>query len=257
MICTRDVSGWELIYQNAHARVAADLLRPLRADLRPAPAGGADRWDELLYATALHDDGWQEWEPGDRRTALGAPRGFEDTTMADVVAQSERALGRVRHASLFAALLVAEHIRSLYRSFDDAGVRSMLKAHVPLRARWRRLLGVTQADVDRHYALVRWADTLSLHLCARRMPIDALRIEVGPLGDGPPGGPTTFAWQRPDETVGLDPWPYGLPAVAVRTEAYRLPRLAYPSDASLAAALTRAPVRPAAWTLRADRHTDR
>lgn len=249
MICTREVSGWELIYQDAHARVAADLLRPLRSDLRPAPAGGVERWDELLYATALHDNGWQEWEPGSHRTPLGAPRGFEDTTMADVVAQSERALGRVRHASLFAALLVAEHVRSLYASFDDPAVRAMLKAHVPLRARWRRVLGVTQPEVAAHYALLRWADTLSLHLCARRMPIDALRVEVGPLGVSP-GEPSVFAWQRADGTVGLDPWPYGPDAVDVRTEAYVLKGLAYASDAALAAATARAPVRPAVWTLR-------
>ncbi|HEX8298023.1 MAG TPA: DUF3891 family protein [Rubricoccaceae bacterium] len=251
MICTRDASGWELIYQDAHARIAGDLLRPLRSDLRPAPAGGEDRWEELLYATALHDNGWQEWEPGQHRTDLGAPRGYEDTPMPDVVAQSERALGRVRHASLFAALLVAEHIRSLYNAFDDPGVQAMLKAHVPLRARWRRVLGVTQADVDRHYTLLRWADTLSLHLCARRMPIDALRIEVGTLG-AEAGGERTFAWQRPDGSVGLDPWPYDAPEVTVRTEAYLLTRLAYPSDAALAGALARARVRPAAWTLRPD-----
>lgn len=255
MICTRDASGWELIYQDAHARVAGDLLRPLRAESRPGPAGGLDRWDELLYATALHDNGWQEWEPGQHRTDLGAPLGFEDTTMPDVVAQSERALGRVRHASLFAALLVAEHFRSLYRTFDSPGVQAMLTAHGPLRARWRRTLGVTQADVDRHYALLRWADTLSLHLCARRMPIGALRIEVGalsPAAGAEGGGERTFAWQRPDGTVGLDPWPYEAREVTVRTEAYLLTRLAYPSDAALATALARARIRPAVWTLRPD-----
>ncbi|HEX8385699.1 MAG TPA: DUF3891 family protein, partial [Rubricoccaceae bacterium] len=194
-------------------------------------------------------NGWQEWEPGSFRTPRGAPRGYEDTTTADVVAQSERALRRVRHASLFAALLVAEHVRSLYAAFDSPEVRAMLKAHVPLRARWRRVLGVTQAEVSAHYALLRWADTLSLHLCARRMPIDALRIEVGPLGAGEP---SVFAWQRPDGSVGLDPWPYGTDTVTVRAEAYVLKRLAYPSDAALSAALARAPVRPAVWDLRPD-----
>ena len=240
MICNRTPSGWELVYQNAHARLAADLLRPTRADLRPA------HWDALLCATALHDNGWQEWEPGDHRTPLGTPRPFEETTAADIVRQSERALRRVQHASLFAALLVAEHFRSLYRRVDDEAVQDMLNAQTAKRARWRRALGVPQAEVAAHYVPLRWADTFSLVLCGRKLPIDGLRVEVGPLAEG---AAPTFVWQRDDETVGVEPWPYSADRVAVGVEAYTLSQLTFGTDAALAEALDAAPAVPVEWTL--------
>ena len=239
MICNRTETGWELVYQNAHARVAADLLRPWRAGERPP------RWAELLYATAQHDNGWQEWEPGDHLTAIGTPRHFEETTPADVVRQSEMALGRVRHASLFAGLLLIEHFRSLYGAMPEAGVRTMLRRQRKTAGDWRRSIGVAQAEVDAAYAFLRWADTLSLFLCCRRMPLDGLRVEVGTVGAAP-----TFAWQRADGSVGLDPWPYGVDAVEVRAEAYRLDRLTFRTAAALARALTQAGVEPVAWALR-------
>ncbi len=243
MICTRTPTGWELVYQSAHARLAADLLGPLRAELRPA------RWDALLYATALHDNGWQEWEPGDHRTPLGTPRHFRETTTADVVRQSGFALTRVRHASLFAALLVAEHLRSLYGRLGDDSVNTMLRDQTRERARWRRALGVTQADVDAHYPALRWADTLSLMLCERALPMDGLRVEIGRL---PGADAPTFAWQRDDDTVGLDPWPYADDAaVEVSTEVVRLRRLTFGTDDALARAMASATPQVAAWTLRA------
>lgn len=240
MLCNCTPTGWEVVYQNAHARLAADLLRPVRADRRPA------RWDALLFATALHDNGWQEWEPGDHRTALGTPRPFEETTVADVVRQSEMALRRVQHASLFAALLVAEHYRSLYGRVDDDAVRDMLKAQTERRARWRRVLGVRQAEVAAHYAPLRWADTLSLFLCGRTLPIDGLRVEVGPITEG---ATPTFVWQRADGTVGMDPWPYADDRVTVGVETYTLAQLTFATDAALADALDAATAVPVAWTL--------
>ncbi len=251
MICNRTPTGWALVYQNAHARLAADLLRPLRADLRPA------RWDALLYATALHDNGWQEWEPGDHRTPLGTPRPYEETTRTDVVRQSERALRHVEHGSLFAALLVAEHFRSLYRGLADDGVQAMLKAQSLRRARWRRALGVAHAEVAAHYAPLRWADTLSLLLCQRALPADERRVEVGPLTAG---STPTFAWQRDtpegdgeaNATVGLDPWPYAADRVTVGVETYALRQLTFATDAALADALDAASPTLAAWTLTPD-----
>lgn len=242
MICNRRPNGWELVYQNAHGFVAMELLRRVRAAERP------ERWGDVLLAAAQHDNGWQEWEPGDHLTPLGTPRHFEETTMADVVRQSEMALGRVRHASLFSGLLLVEHFRTLYRSLDDAGVTAMLKRQRADAARWRRALGVRADDVARHYAFVRWADTLSLALTTRRLdPMPDRRVEIERIGDAP-----TYAWLRSaDDTVGLDPWPYDTEAVDVSVETYHLPKLTFPSSDALAEALRGARIRCRTWTLRA------
>ena len=239
MICNRRPTGWELVYQNAHGAVAMDLLARWREAARPA------RWTDLLLATAQHDNGWQEWEPGDHLTPLGTPRPFEETTMADVVRQSERALRHVQHASLWAALLVAEHFRTLYAGLDDPGVRAMLRAQTAWRAKWRRALGATQAEVAAAYPFLKWADTLSLLLCTRGLPFGERRVEVEPVG-----GVRYWAWARADGTVGVDPWPYDVEAFDVGAESYLLRRLTYPSAAALASALGRARIARCTWTLR-------
>ena len=240
MICNRREDGWELVYQNAHGVVAMKLLRHWRASEQPG------RWGDLLYAAAQHDNGWQEWEPGDHLTALGTPRHFEETTDADTVRQSEMALGRVRNASLFAGLLLVEHFKTLYAATDAAGVQAMLARQRAEAAKARRVLGVRQVEVAAHYQFLRFADTFSLTLCLRRLDLLAdRRVELEPVN-----GVRTFALRRADDTIGVEPWPYAVDEFEVRTEAYRLPRLTYPSAAALSAAIAKARIEPRVWTIR-------
>lgn len=240
MICTPRPDGWELLFQNAHGLLAMRLLAPWKAELRPV------RWDEVLYATALHDNGWQEHEPGDRLTPLGTPRHFEETTAADVVRQSERALERVWHASVFAGLVLAEHFRVLYGAHPDAAVQAMLAAQRARGATARRRLGVKQAEVAAHYAPLRWADTLSLTLCLHRLRLfPNRRVELERIGRAP-----TFAWSRADGTIGLDPWPYAPASLTVKAYAYPLRQLTFEHDDALAAALAAPPPEVLTWTLR-------
>lgn len=240
MICNRREDGWELVYQNAHGLVAMELLRPWRSAERPA------RWGDVLYATAQHDNGWQEWEPGDHLTALGTPRHFEETTPTDTVRQSEMALGRVRHASLFAGLLLMEHFKTLYVDMEDAGVQAMLTRQRAEAAKARRVLGVRVADVATHYEFLRFADTFSLTLCLRRLDLLVdRRVELETVG-----GTRYFALRRADDSIAVEPWPYAAHEFDVRTEAYRLPRLTYPSASALSAAIAKARIEPRVWTIR-------
>lgn len=242
MICLAREDGWELVYQNAHGLVAMKLLAPLRARLRPA------RWDDVLLATAQHDNGWQEHEPGDHLTPLGTPRHFEETTDADVVRQSEMALGRVWHAGVFAGLLLVEHFKLLYAARPDAAVQAMLRRQKAAAAKARRRLGLRQAEVAAHYVFLRWADTLSLTLCLDRLSLfPNRRVELERLNGTP-----TYAWQRLDGSVGLDPWPYEASEVAVATEVYRLRKLTFPSASALARAIAGARMETRTWTLRPD-----
>ncbi len=244
MICNRREDGWELVYQNAHGVVAMELLRHWRAPDRPG--GSPGRWGEVLYAAAQHDNGWQEWEPGDHLTALGTPRHFEETTDADIVRQSEMALGRVRHASLFAGLLLIEHFRTLYAASEDADTQAMLRRQTAEAAKYRRVLDVSAQDVKAHYEYLRFADTLSLTLCLRRLDLMAdRRIEIETVG-----GVRYFAFRRADESICVEPWPYDVASFDVSAEAYHLPALTFESNDALAAAVADARIVPRVWTVR-------
>lgn len=239
MICNRTEKGWEVIYQQAHGLLAAQLLLPWRADERP------EAWMELLTATAQHDNGWQEWEPGQHRTALGTPLHFEETPVADLVAQSERAVVRARHQSLRVGLLVSTHVGHLYRQRSERELEAMLAQQRDLRRQWRRALGVRQDEIDRDYEWLRWADTFSLVLAQRKLPFGERRIEIERVG-----GERYYAWQRADGTVGVSPWPYDAEHVEVGVDAYPLRQLTFTTDAALAEALAASKPQRVVWTIR-------
>lgn len=239
MICNRVEQGWEVVYQRAHAMLAAELIAPWRTDEQP------ERWTELLTATAQHDNGWQEWEPGKRLTRHGTPLNFTDTPVADLVAQSWRAVRRAKHQSLWTGLLVATHVQHLYRMREEPEIREMLDELQSRRAAWRRALGVRQVDVDADYAYLLFGDTFSLVLCCRQLPFGERRIEIETLG-----GTRYETWQRQDGTLGVDPWPYRLDAFEVGVDVYTLDQLTFASDDALADALDAARPRRVRWMLR-------
>ena len=244
MICNRTETGWEVVYQQAHALLAAQLVAYWRAAERP------ERWTATLSAVAQHDNGWQEWEPGERLTPVGTPRDFTETPAKDLVAQSERALLRAWHGSLWEGLLVSRHLSRLYEPMREASAElaAFLDRLPDQRARWRRRLGVKKGEVDAAYALLRWADTFSLVLCQRKLPEDARALEIGTGPDG-----TRYdVRQRADGSLGVEPWPYERDAFTVELDRYRLDRLTFDGDDALAEALHAADAEPARWMLRRD-----
>ena len=239
MICNRTETGWEIIYQRAHALLAAQLIVYWKPEERP------DRWMATLSATAEHDNGWQEWEPGQRLTALHIPRDFSETPAADLVAQSERALRRAWHQSLWSGLLVSHHISRLYEPMRGTHkpLDALLDRQPDQRATWRRALGVKKDDVERAYALLWWADTFSLVLCQHKLPEDSRGLEIG---DGPDG--TTYIARRgTDEVVTVEPWPYACDAFDAELDTHHLEQLTFENDDDLADALEAATADTRRW----------
>ncbi len=241
MICNRTEKGWEVVYQRAHALLAAQLIAPWN------PAGRPERWTELLAATAQHDNGWQEWEPGQRLTSLGTPLHFEETPVEDLVAQSERAVRRAWHQSAWSGLLVSSHVAHLYGKREEAPLRGLLERQAAQRRQWRRSLGVRQRDVQADYAHLLWGDTFSLILCCRQLPFGERRVEVEAIG-----GQRYFTWQRGDGTLGVDPWPYGVEAFEVRVDTHLLRQLTFASEDELAEALETSRPVERVWTVRSE-----
>ena len=242
MICNRTETGWEVIYQRAHALLAAHLVLHWKVSERP------ERWMATLSAVAQHDNGWQEWEPGERLTPVGTPRDFTETPPKDLVAQSERALRRAWHQSLWEGLLVSRHFSHLYEPMREASgeLAAFLDSLPDQRKRWRNTLGVKKKEVDAAYALLRWADTFSLALCQHKLPKDERALEIG-LG---PDGTRYDVRQSSEGVITVTPWPYETDVFKVEIECYRLDELTFKDDKALAEALQGVKADPLRWTLR-------
>jgi hypothetical protein len=238
MIVNRTEDGWELIYQQAHALLAAKLVTYWHEDPRP------DRWTETLNAIAQHDNGWQEWESGARLMPDGSPRSFLDTPPEDVVLQAERVVTRAWHQSLWVGLLVSQHISHLHESRrgEHGPLDELLDMQVRLRAEWAAALGVSDEEVLDGYSLLRWGDTCSLILC--RHLLQRGQIEAVAVG---PDGTEYQARMRGDGSVTIAPWPYILDRFPVSVDSYRVYQEAFADDGELAEAIHVSPPRTLEW----------
>jgi len=242
MICNRKDQGWELIYQTAHALLAAKLVTHWRFDERPG------RWTETLNAVALHDNGWQEWEQGERLTPGGHPRDFHDTPIRDTLIQADRVVTRAWHQSLWVGVLVSRHIHYLHsgKCAEHAELRALIEHQTELREQWIEVLGVSREEVEAAYSILRWGDTFSLLLCMHLLEPDedAREIAAGP------DGRHYQAFRRADRSVGVEPWPYAVETFLVSVDSYRIARETFRDDEDLAEALHHTRPRPLTCELR-------
>lgn len=241
MITHRTPDGWEIIYQRAHALLAARLVTYWREPERPL------RWIETLNAVSQHDNGWQEWEPGDRLTPEGEPRSFMQKGVAESITQAERTVTRAWHQSLWVGLLVSSHVSWLYerKRGRDAGLDRLLDAQIAQRARWRAALGVSEDEVAAGYALLRWGDTFSLILCGRQAPGPGERKA---LAEGPDG--TAYAAVgREGGVLTVEPWPYVRESFEVAVDTHHLPRHTFADEDDLAAVMREAVASQRVWRL--------
>lgn len=247
MIVNPTPDGWQVIYQQAHALLAAQLLWPWPPTLPP------DRWVGLLAATAQHDDEQAAWHGRGGHyglTPAGAPANFTQKEFS--LEQAAGVMAAARFQGQWRSLLTSLHLSRLYEPLrgqraELTGFLDELKAK---QQHWRRALKIRKAEAAAAYALLQWADRLSLILCRHELPEMGRRLEVAPGPDG-----QRYAVRRPDPAgpVLLHPWPYAeVKRVEVSVEACVLTQLAYSDDAALAAALRAAPVQVLRWTLAPD-----
>ncbi|HSM55734.1 MAG TPA: DUF3891 family protein [Candidatus Sulfomarinibacteraceae bacterium] len=242
MITNQTDDEWEIIFQRAHALLAAKLVTYWRPEDRPL------RWTETLNAVAQHDNGWQEWEAGERLTDAGAPRNFMQLPLPEVVIQGERVVTRAWHQSMWVGLLVSRHISHLHerRRGALASLDDLLDEQIELREKWRAALDVSREDVDRAYSLLRWGDSFSLILCMQRLPVDERAVEI----ERGPDGQRYDVFQRTDGVVVVQPWPYDRDSFRVSVDCHYLTQATFADDDELAQALRQAQVRQRVWELR-------
>lgn len=235
MICNRLNQGWEIIYQRAHALLAAKLLVPLDHNDRNG------RWFETLNAVAQHDHGWQEWQSMSPLTSTGEPRNFLDTPPKESERQGRLAVECALHQSLWGGLLVAHHVASLYEDTDEGCLQRLLVELAVARADWRAKLGIDIEEEEEAYQFLSWADTLSLMLCLQ--PPERL----GPTHPRLRG--TSYTLQGSGPTRQLQPWPYSEEAITVSVEAHHLKQDRFSSPEDLIRALSASEVVTKTWRL--------
>jgi hypothetical protein len=223
MICNRMDDGWEIIYQRAHALLAAMAVEHWRRDQR------TPRWFETLNAIAQHDNGWQEWESGTRLHANGEPIHFRDTPPGDAIAQGARAVLRARHQSLWAGLIVSRHISNLLDPHRGklGELDALIDEQIALRAQWQEWLHLTTPEIEHEYSFLKFGDEISLMLCCRTLD-QRDSHEVATVA-----GITYTAHRGADDTIGLDPWPYACESVRVGADIYRVHQKTFASDDEL------------------------
>lgn len=183
---------------------------------------------------------------GNRLTEEGTPRDFTQMPLAQIVLQAERAVTRAWHQSLWSGLLVSRHVSHLYerRRGEYNPLDQLLDEQNELRRRWRRWLDVSREAEDKGYALLLWADTLSLILCQDRLA-DEGRLEIG---KGPDGERYELL-QQLDGSLSVSPWPYELHRFHVEVEVHHLAKRTFASEDELADALQKATVTRRRWEL--------
>lgn len=233
-------SGWEILYQRSHVMLAAELVSLWREDQRP------ERWTETLVAIAQHDDQENFWE-GRHLSQIGAPLDFTQEDMKTNKIRARNVIDNGRRQSLWVALMISCHNSFLYE--DKRGQDSELDAFLDEQAEnqktWAKLLGCTRQEVKRAYAIVRWADRLSLILCKRELPDKERALEISPG----PDGERYEVVQRTDGTVTLTPWPYLVERVRFTVEARKPKQLQFESRAEFRQALESAPIEFRSWEL--------
>lgn len=238
MIVNAIPEGWEIIYQQAHGLLAAQLAFCLK------PALQCPYWVETIVAIANHDNRQQTWHGRDGLTAAGAPADF--TLLPTTLVQAKALMHAVRFQSRWVALLTAMHMNYLYEGRQGKDAAAFVQEQQDLQHSLRQHLGISKEAAAKAYAVMQWCDRLSLVLCRNELPAGERSLEISTA----PDGKGYFVKQRPDESLHVEPWPFAQPQLEVQVEHRVLKQLQFKNDAELAEALHRAEVKYKKWLFR-------
>lgn len=238
MIVNYTPDGWQIIYQQAHALLAAQL------GWQWPTQGPHDRWVGLLVALAQHDDEQRDWDGHYGLTPAGAPANF---TMQEL--SIEQATGLMRAARFqgrWRCLLTSMHLSTLYESLrgQNPQIDAFLDEQLANQKRWRRELKMNQEEARQAYDLLHWCDRLSLILCRHELPEMGRTLEIYTGSNG-----QRYDVVQPETNAPLtvQPWPFREKSFEVSVEAKTLRQLQFKDDAELAAALREASVETLTW----------
>lgn len=243
MIVNTVPEGWEIIYQQAHGVLAAQLAYHLKPELQ------CRHWVETIIAIANHDNRQKTWRGKDGLTPAGAPADF--TLLPTTLEQAQDLMHAVRFQGRWVTLLTSMHMSFLYerRRGEQKSAATFLDEQQALQRECRRSLGISRKEAERAYAIMQWCDRFSLILCRNELPAGerALEITAGPDGE------TYFIKQLQNGLLRAEPWPFAPEQVQVQVEYRVLEQLQFKTDGELSKALHQARPQFKTWALRMDK----
>lgn len=224
MIVNPTSQGWEIIFQRAHALLAAKLAYYLANKLRTPEA----IWLEMLTSIAEHDDGQTGWKRKNHLTEANAPKDI--TQQKYNLEQARRVVSESAHKSRWIALMSSLHAYHLHHPFqgDNQEVDQFLEEQKTYQKMLRKSLKISEEESEVAYTVMRWCDECSLILCKSQIPPQDKKLEVGML----PYGTSRFIHQQGDK-VSVSPWPFEKKQFEISVEYYSVDQLAFDNDQSL------------------------
>ncbi|AMM51183.1 hypothetical protein TH61_08325 [Rufibacter sp. DG15C] len=239
MIVNTHEKGWEVIYQQAHALLAAELGFAWRVADRPL------HFMKTLAAIAQHDDGQKDWTSSYYLTAAGAPANF--TQLPFSLEQAQQVMKEAKFQGHWRSLLTSMHlsflhenVRGQHKTWD-----AFLDEQLALQGTCRRQLKINKSQAQYAYDFMQWCDRFSLILCRRELPEMERALEIS---QGPDGVKYEVK-QLTSGEVQVHPWPFQDKELEVSVEACYLAQLRFSNAKELAKALQEAPVNLLSWKI--------
>ena len=237
--------GWQIIYHQAHALLAAQIAGQWRR--KDAPP----RFYETIAAISHHDDLEKEWETHNL-TPAGTPKDFtmnsaEETSYELLQKHLERSLYRGR----WVALLNSMHLCRLNKSAKGTSAKAdaFLNQQLANQKTYCKELNVTKSEADQAYAFMQWCDRLSLILCQQELPADERALEIS---KGPDGKRYDII-QFENGFINVTPWCFEDDHFIVNVETITLKKIKFKKNASFVEALKKAPRTILEWKFTKDK----
>ena len=242
MIILLTDTGWDVIYQPAHALLASKFAYYWRRSER------SPYWPELLAAIAQHDNHQRGGAGEVALTDAGAPQGFTVSSGESEISSLEQprmVIAESLYQGRYVALLVSMHMSVLYepKRGESKELDAFLDEQQDNQAKWRRALKVKKAQAERDYRVMIWCDRCSLILCQSQVPANNRQLEVQLTPQGEP----SFLWQREDETLSVTPWLFEPDEFEISVEVSKLAQLEFASEEALELALEEATIEVKTW----------
>lgn len=226
MIIQQRTDDIAVIAQADHARLAGEMAARWRARF--------GRWDQLVKATARHDDGWIEWDQSPKFGQSGAPFDFISAPTDDRVEIYAKGVRAVLEEHPWTVLLVSMHLTGLFLGRYEPNASPMID-NLPVSdqqvarrfieeetARQNRIKEELGSDPLAHYRLVQVFDRLSLTLCLQPLSfIGKNSIDFVPFDDSDEGTLTLWAEEG---VIKLDPYPFQSERFTLTMPARALPK---------------------------------